>query len=98
MAAESENSTILRAVLDQLESLRVEIQTVREAVIRMETHGYGVQIEELRREARETREKVLVIETKGRMASGVIAACVSVAVMVAGGIILYALNIPVHVG
>ena len=96
MAAETDYSTILRAVLDQLESLRTEIQTVREAVIRMETHGYGSQIEELRSETRETSEKVLVIETKGRMASGVIAAGVSVAVMVAGGLILYALNVPVH--
>jgi hypothetical protein len=98
MAADSDIAVLYRAVLDQLESLRQEIQTVREAVIRMETHGYGVQIEELRRESRETRDKVLVIETKGRMASGVVAAAVSVAIMVAGGIILYALNIPVHVG
>lgn len=95
MAADAEGNTILRAVLDQLESLRQELQTVREAVIRMETHGYGLQIEEIRRESREVRDKVLVIETKGRMASGVIAAGVSVCVMVAGSLILYALKIAV---
>lgn len=98
MAADNTDNAILRAVLDQLESLRQEIQTVREAVIRMETHGYGSQIEELRRESRETRDKVLIIETKGRVASGVVAAGVSLAVMVAGSLILYVLQVPAHVG
>jgi len=94
----AEADVTLRAVLEELTDLRSKIEVVREAVIRMETHGYGVQIEELRRDARDTREKVIVIETKGRMAAGVIAAAVSIAVMVVGSAILYAMNIPLHVG
>lgn len=92
------NSSMLGRVLTELSDLRDELKVVRESVIRMETHGYGQQIAELRLDSRETRDKVLVIETKGKIAAGVVAAAVSVLVMVLGGVFLYALHIPVHIG
>lgn len=98
MATDSPEQTFAARIFAELADLRDEIKVVRESVIRMETHGYGLQIEELRKDTRDTREKVLVIETKGKMAAGVVAAGVSVISMVIGGLVLYALNVPVHIG
>ena len=76
----------------QLTTQAEELRELREALIRIETHGYNAQIGDLRLETRGVRDKVIVLETQGRFFAAGVAAGVSVIVSVLSGLMLWALK------
>lgn len=77
---------------EEIRAQRLEIATLKETVIRMETHGYHEQIKDLREEAKFLRDEMIVMKTKGQVFSAGVAAGISVVVSVVAGLVLWAVK------
>lgn len=83
-------------LVDRFDAQSTQLAEVRDSVVRMETHGYQVQIAEVRLEARTLRDKVLVIETQSKIFAAGVAAGVSIFVALFTWVLAYWMHIPVR--
>lgn len=99
MADNATLEAMLKQVLtkseEQAEAMRlqaIEVRQLRDAVVRLETHGYHEQIKDLRQEAQFLRDEIIVMKTKGQVFSAGVAAGISILISVISGVLLWSVK------